>query len=491
MSRTVAACAAVLSLCAFSTSAEEKAVNPQIVKIVDEVSESHIQGTLQKLVSFQTRNVFSSTDDPEHGIGAARQWIFNEFKSYSPRLQVRFDKWRVKKQGRVVRDVDMYNVVAVLPGKSMPETEVWISGHYDTVNLNPFNRPPARPNPDGTFTPAPQMTPEEQEKAANAPAPGACDDGSGTSAVMELARVMSQYEFDKTLVFVAFAGEEEGLVGSTLEADKAKKQSESIEAVLNNDIIGTEVSGNGRIDNGSLSVYSDEVMDSPSQQLARLIHDAGERYVPSMKVKVMFMQDRIGRGGDHSPFQQEGYAAVRLSTPNENYTHQHSATDTLENMSVPYTTRVAKVNAAAAASLALAPREPAVMSIPRAATSASATGGQSRGGGQAQATTAGGRAGRGPQPMLTRGQTRYDAQLRWRTQGSEANLKGFAIVYRSTTAPYWENEVYVGKVNEYTLKDLSIDDLRFGVKAIGNDGTESLVAPYIFPPRAKATYEVE
>ncbi len=450
---------------AFQTRADEKAVNPQIRKLVDEVSEARIKATLEKLVSFGTRNTLSNPDDPEHGVGAARQWIFHELQSYSPRLQVRFDKYRVKKQGqRIFKDVDLYNVIAVLPGKTMPETQVLISGHYDSLNLG------ARPTQGGGAPP--QQTPADYEKNAALPAPGACDDGSGTAAVMELARVMSQYEFDKTLVFVAFAGEEQGLVGSTLEAAKARTEKWNIEAVLNNDIIGTEVSGNGRIDNSSVSVYSDEIQDSPNQQLARLVREMGERYVPSMKVKVMVMQDRLGRGGDHTPFQLEGFAAVRISTPNENYANQHTATDLLENMSVPYTTRVARINGAAAASLALAPAEPAVMSLPRTGANAPA-----------------GAAGRGPTPMIARGASRYDAQLRWRTVGPDANLKGFAVVVRPTTSPFWEQEIFVGKVNEYTLKDVSIDDARFGVKAIGMDGTESLVVPYVYPARKKVEYE--
>lgn len=457
--------------CVLTTQADENAVNPLVRKVVDEVSEMRIQATLEKLVSFGTRNTLSSTDDPHRGIGAARQWIFDQLKSYSPRLQVRFDKWHVKKQGqRIFKDVDLYNVIAVLPGKTMPEVQVVISGHYDSLNLGArqTNGPPT----DGSGNPVTQ-TAADYEKNVNLPAPGACDDGSGTVSVMELARVMSQYEFDKTLVFVAFAGEEQGLVGSTLEAAKAKNEKWNIEAVLNNDIIGTEVSGNGRIDNSSVSIYSDEVLDSPNQQLARLVREMGERYVPSMKVKVMFMPDRLGRGGDHTPFQLEGFPAVRISTPNENYANQHTATDLLENMSVPYTTRVARINAAAAASLALAPAEPAVMSLPRPGANPPAVGG----------------APRGPLPMISRGASRYDAQLRWRTVGSEANLKGFAIVTRPTTSPFWDQEIYVGKVNEYTLKDVSIDDLRFGVKAIGLDGTESLVVPYIYPARKKAEYE--
>jgi hypothetical protein len=465
--RTFLAAAAAL-LCTLSTPADPKAVNPQIKKIVDEISEARIQATIEKLVSFGTRNTLSDARDPQRGVGAARQWLFNEFQSYSPRLHVRFDKWRVKKQGqRIFKDVDLYDVVAVLPGKLMPETEILVTAHYDSLNLGQRQAPP--PSADGSIGSIAAMTPEEFERNANLPAPGACDDGSGIAAVLELARVMSQYEFDKTLVFIAFAGEEQGLVGSTLEAAQAKKANEGIEAVLNNDIIGTEVSGNGRIDNSSVSVYSDEIMDSPSQQLARLAREMGQRYVPSMQVQVMFLQDRLGRGGDHTPFQLEGFAAVRISTPNENYANQHTATDTVENMSVPYTTRVARINSAVAASLALAPRPPAVMTIP--------------------APQAAGAAGRGPTPMISRGQSRYDAQLRWRTTGSDANLRGFAVVIRRTTSPFWEREIFVGKVNEYTLKDVSIDDARFGVKAIGVDGTESLVSPYVYPARRKVEYE--
>ena len=138
------------------------------------------------------------------------------------------------------------------------------------------------------------------------PAPGVCDDGSGTAAVMELARVMSQYEFDKTVAFVAFAGEEQGLIGSSLQAAKAKKDNQVIEAVLNNDIIGTDVAGNGRMGNGTVNIYSDETMDSVSQQLSRYVREIGERYLPSMKINTVFMGDRLGRGGDHTPFQWEG-----------------------------------------------------------------------------------------------------------------------------------------------------------------------------------------
>jgi len=288
---------------------------------------------------------------------------------------------------------------------------------------------------------------------------------------------MSQYEFSKTIVFVVFAGEEQGLIGSTLEAAKMRKENAAIEAVFNSDIIGTDRADDGRVGSTAVSVYTDEIMDSPSQQLGRFIREAGERYVPSMTVNMYLMTDRLGRGGDHSPFQLEGYAAVRFSSPFENYANQHSGTDLLANMSVPLTARIAKVNAAAAASLALAPKSPLVTAVPRAAANPA----------PAPDPAAPPRV---PTPTISRGQSRYDALLRWRYTGPDANLQGFAIVMRPTTSAYWEREIYVGKVNEYTLKGVSIDDARFGVKAIGVDGSESLVTPYVYPARRKTEIQV-
>ncbi|MGD0777761.1 MAG: M28 family peptidase [Candidatus Solibacter sp.] len=485
LSRQLAAIAVAIGVTGGLTSAfppaEDKGVNPKIQEMMGQVSEARIKAILEKLESFGTRNTMSNADDPVHGVGAARAWILSEFKSYSPKLDVRFEKFRVKKQGqRIFKDVDLYNVVAILPGKKMPETVVVVSGHYDSLNLG--TRPAGAAAGPGTDAAVPSasagagapgnttagMTLADFEKNAELPAPGVCDDGSGTAAVMELARVMSQYEFDKTLVFVSFAGEEQGLIGSSLQAAKAKKEGQAIEAVLNNDIIGTDVSGNGRFGNGSVNIYSDETMDSVSQQLSRYVREMGERYLPSMKINTVFMGDRLGRGGDHTPFQWEGFAAVRISTPNEIYANQHRATDTLANMSVPYTAKVAKVNLVAAASLALGPKPPIVLPEPRAGGA---------GGG-----------GRRPMPMIARGGG-YDAVLRWRAAGPEDDIKGYAIMMRATTSPYWEQEIYVGKVNTYTLKDVSIDDAKFGVKAIGVNGGESLVTPYAYPPRQKVEIE--
>ena len=294
----------------------------------------------------------------------------------------------MKKQGqRIFKDVDLYNVVAVLPGKKMPETQVVVSGHYDSLNLG--TRPAGAAAGPGsgrgrraavrgrrhTAT----MTLADFEKNAELPAPGVCDDGSGTAAVMELARVMSQYEFDKTLVFVAFAGEEQGLIGSSLQAAKAKKENQVIEARAEQRHHRHRCRGqrpHGQRSR-STSIATRRWIRSPATVAIRA--EIGERYLPSMKVNTVFMGDRLGRGGDHTPFQWEGFAAVRISTPNEIYANQHRATDMLANMSVPYTVKVAKVNLAAAASLALAPKPPIVMPEPR-------TGGGRQGGGAPDGT---------------------------------------------------------------------------------------------------------
>jgi hypothetical protein len=443
--------------------AQQGAVNPRVREVVDAVSESRIEATIRKLESFGTRNTMSSQEDPERGIGAARKWLVKELQSYSPRLQVRADLYKVKKKDeRLFRDVDLYNVVAVLPGKVSPETQILVTAHYDSLNLVPL--PGSKPG--GVPVSIGERTVQYDWQKVDVPAPGACDDGSGTAVVMELARVMSHYDFDKTLVFVAFAGEEQALAGSTLHAARARREHQAVEAVLNNDIVGTEVSGNGRGNGSTVNLYAGDAMDSGSQALARYARTIAVRYMPGMQLNVVFQQDRLARGGDHTPFQLEGFAAVRVSTPSENYANQHSATDLLANMSVPYTARVARVNAAVAASLALAPRPPIVVT-------------------EAKAGALKGRM----VPMITRGKTRYDAQLRWKSEPAEADLLGYAVVVRTTTSPWWEQEIFVGSSTEFTLKDVSIDDARFGVKAIDREGNESLVSTYVFPPRERREIE--
>ncbi len=447
----------LFSLIALPASAQYKAVNPQVSKVVSSITEERIVEVLKKLEAFGTRNLLSSQTDPVRGIGAARQWIYSQFRNYSPRLEVAYDQYRLKKiaepNSRVPRDVDLYNVVAVLPGKVHPEQRVIISGHYDTLVLT---------GPTGNSTTAGETPPAGDP---NGTEPGVTDNASGTACVMELARVLSQFEFEKTLVFIAFAGEEEGLLGSSLYAAKARKAGQKIEAVLNNDIIGFEASGSGRIENRRVNVFSDDPADSPSRTLARYAREIGERYVPMMKVDTVFRSDRVSRGGDHTPFSQEGFAGVRFSSPQENLANEHTITDTFANTSPAYITKVTKVNGAVAASLAWAPVTPQV----------------------SEQVERNGR--KVTRLFLTRGNARADPVLKWK-HAEEKDLAGFVVVMRSTTAPYWEREVFVGKTAEYTVPDISIDEWVFGVKAVDQSGNESLVAPYIPVGRTKRVVEV-
>ncbi len=254
----------------------------------------------------------------------------------------------------MVRDTDFVNVVAVLPGTLHPDHQFLITAHYDSLALV-WDKPED----------AGDIGAVDWVKTADSPiAPGVSDDGSGVAAVLELARIMSQHEFPNTLVFIAFAGEEQGLIGSTLYAQQARKDGVKIDGVLNNDIIGTDVAGDGRRNNRAVNVYSGDPNDSPSRTLARYVKSSAERYFPEMKVNLVFRDDRFGRGGDHTPFDRAGYAAVRLTTTTEDYSHQHNPTDTFANASPSYATLVTRVNAAALASLGMAPLAPVVSRIP-------------------------------------------------------------------------------------------------------------------------------
>jgi hypothetical protein len=442
-------------------------LDPKIQKIVADISADRIAEIEKKLESFETRNTLSDPNQPNRGIGAARQWILEQFKSYSPRLQVSFDTHQIPKGGRVWKDIELRNVVAVLPGKMQQAADRWImiSGHYDSLNVR-----------------VPPELRDDPAKAVEISAPGVTDDGSGTACVMECARVLSQYEFDATLVFVGFAGEEQGLIGARAMAKRLKEKSQAIQAVLNNDIIGSEVSGNGVIDNRRVLVFSDDPNDSPSRQIARYVKRIGERYYPEMSVDLIFRYDRFGRGGDHTAFNQEGFAGVRITTPNEHFANQHSPTDTFANTSPAYAAKVTRINAATAAMMALAPKSPIVSRpAPAAAATATRTPAASPGGAATQDEAA--RRGQGS-PGLSRGGG-YDAVLRWDYPDAEPDLAGFIVVVRSTTSPDWEREIWAGNVKEFTLKNTSIDQLVFGVKAVDKEGHESPVSAYVLVPRAR------
>lgn len=446
-------------LCCRTAAAPPKALDPLVQRVVAGISEERIAAHMKRLEAFGTRHTLSEADHPTRGIGAARRWIEGEFRSYGSRLQVRMDTHRVKKQGRITRETELVNVVAVLPGTTQKDRHVLVSAHYDSLGkILRKKDAPAEGGGDDAI--------DWEGTAAQPNAPGVSDDASGVAVVLELARVMSQHEFEKTLVFVAFAGEEQGLIGSTLFAADAKAKALGIDAVLNNDIIGNDRAGNGRTANGAVRVFSDDPADSHSRALARHLKDVGERYVPAMRVDLVFRGDRFARGGDHTPFHHEGFPAVRFTTAAEFYAHQHSATDTFENASPTYATQVGRVNAAVAASLAQAPAPPVVIRETKAANGT--------------VTRA---------PQLARGKSGYDAVLRWTKPNPEPDLLGYTVVMRSTSSPVWEREVFVGAVSEYAFPDTSVDDAIFGVKAIDKDGHESPVAAYVVTTRARRTVE--
>ena len=311
--------------------------DPMIRKMVAEVSPDRISATIKTLVGFETRGNYSDPNQKNRGNGAARRWIFDQMHGYSSRLEVSYDT--TKKD-----TTDIVTVIAVLAGLEKPEQRIIVSAHYDSINLRVTGA-----------------------RAAEAPAPGADDDASGIAVVLELARVMSRYRFSKTIVFIAFGGEEIGLVGSTRYASRAKANREQIEAVFNNDIVGANVMGvahndvdgsddlvAGDGDTGNrLRVYSPDPPASPSRRIARLLQEAAGRYVPGLHIELMTTADRYGRGSDHLPFQTSGFAAVRLTSASEHSNTQHTADDVPEEVSPAFTADVARANGAAIATLAM------------------------------------------------------------------------------------------------------------------------------------------
>jgi Peptidase family M28 len=421
-----------------AVAAEPSDLDPRVVKILEAVSPARMKATVERLQGFGTRHTLSGTDSPTRGIGAARQWILDELQRSSPRLQVAFDTYQVPKQGeRITRDVELRNVVGVLPGRG--PRRLYVTAHYDSVARATDKG--AAPSAGGGF----DWTVTDND------APGADDDGSGTALVLELARVFAESGtgFDATLVFALFAGEEEGLVGSTLHAQKVARAGLAVDAVLNNDIVGSPTGGDGVVDAGSVRVFSEGPEDSASRQLARFVLRQAARYVPAHHVRLIARHDRFGRGGDHTPFNQHGYAAVRFCESRENYSRQHTALDTADAVQPEYLAANARVNAAALAALALAPPAPVV-------------------------------ADEKGRPLLDRQPSGYDARLRWLASPGAASYR---IFWREAWTPDWQQERDVGNVTEVVLRGLSIDDHVFGVAAVGPDGHESLVTAYVNPPR--------
>ncbi|MCW3099783.1 MAG: aminopeptidase [Chthonomonadaceae bacterium] len=421
--------------------------DPEIGKIVGQIRAENIEHTITTLVSFGTRNTLSVQDDPKRGIGAARDWLAAEFTRISQesggRLKVELQSFVQPVAARVPKPTKLTNVVATLPGTD-PTAEqrvIVVSGHYDSMCTSPID--------------------------AEHDAPGANDDASGSAAVVEMARVMSHYKFRATIVFMCVVGEEQGLLGSTYFAEQAKLQNMPIEAMLTNDIIGSSLGANGVHDDHTVRLFSEGISsleteaqartrqsvggedDSISRQLARFLKENAERYVHKMHVTLVSRRDRYGRGGDHIPFTERGYAAVRFTEPNENYNHQHQNVrvenglqygDLPQFDDFPYIANVARVNAAGIAALALAPAPPQGVGI--------STGRQSP-----------------------------DTDLKW-TASSDPNIAGYEIVWRATTEPTWTHARTVGKVAAYTVIGLSKDNYFFGVRAVDKHGHRS---PVTFP----------
>ncbi len=435
--------------------AQAQPAKPMIEKIAKEISAERIEKTIRKLVSFGTRNTLSETASETRGIGAARRWIKAELeacaKANGGQLQVAFDANLAPISARIPTPTNVVNVVATLPGTQAESKDrlYVVSGHYDSMPDSPT---------DGVTD-----------------APGANDDASGTAAVMEMACVMSKYKFDATLIFMTVAGEEQGLIGATFWAKKAKAQGLNVAAMFTNDIIGSSKSADGSVINNHVRLFaegvppplkepSDETAmlmrsggenDFPTRQLGRFIKEAAERNISGMTVDLIYRRDRYLRGGDHSPFLDAGYPAVRFTEPVEDYRHQHKNPrtengvqfgDLPEFVDFDYVAKVARVNAAALASLALAPAAPKEVQMETLALE-------------------------------------NDTTMRWKAN-PEPDLAGYRIVWRDTNAPYWQQSRDVGNVTRATIKGVSKDNVIFGVQAVDKDGNAS-VATYPLPMRVR------
>jgi hypothetical protein len=421
--------------------------NAEVTRMLSEIDARNIERTIRKLVSFGTRNTLSEQDNPTRGIGAARDWLYNEFLKIRAesggRLKVEKQTYEQAKAARVPEPTMITNVVATLPGtQPASESRMYVvSGHYDSMCTSPTD--------------------------ATCDAPGANDDASGVAAVLEMARVMSKRKFDATIVFMAVAGEEQGLLGSTYFAEQAKQKKWNIEAMFTNDIVGNTLGGNGVRDRRTVRVFSEGVPsneseteantrrgvggenDSSSRQLARFIKEAGEAYLPRTNVMMVYRRDRYLRGGDHIPFLERGFPAVRFTEPNEAYNHQHQNVrtengvqygDLPEFVDFAYIAQVARLNASALATLSLAPAMPKNVGI------------------------------------VTKRLTN-DTDLQW-DANREPDLAGYEIVWRETTSPVWTNARMVGNVTSYTMTGMSKDNVFFGVRAVDRDGNRS---PVSFP----------
>ena len=442
---TFARASALLLALAGSASAQRGAAAPTIglardarlAAVLAAVRPARLRATDSALVSFGTRNTLSDTVSATRGIGAARRWIHRQLTDVSRAcngcLRVEFDPAMVEVARHPQKPtVNVVNVLAWLPGRDTTRVVV-IGGHYDScVCSNPRNAEGLT----GSFD-------------ATSDAPGADDDGSGTSAVMELARVFAeQYPtgLDATIVFALYAAEEQGLLGSTHLADRLHAEGKTIVAGMTDDIVGNVVADDGRRDPNSIRVFADGPDNGPGAELARYTWGLGTLYQADFAVLPVMRLDRIGRGGDHAPFARKGDPALRFTERLENYKRQHLPTDDLAHVDFDYVAKVARLNAAVVGALAMAPATPDSARAQRDR----ASGGQKW-------------------------------QLTWQAVPGAAS---YEVLWRSTTAPTWEKVIPVGTATSFVLDD-QLDDGWAGVRAVGGNGHRSLtsVLPGPTPPR--------
>ena len=414
-----------------------------------------IESDIQTLVDFGTRHTLSETESDTRGIGAARRWIFAEFERISEAcggcLEVMYVSDTISGEKRIPDPVEVKSVIAIQRGKTDPNRYVMMSGDIDSRVSDVMN-----------YT---------------SDAPGANDNASGVAGALEAARVLTQYEFDGSIVYAALAGEEQGLFGGKILAEKAKEEGWHLTAVLNNDMIGNIEGINGVINNTTARIFAEGTrmnesdreatmrrfyggeVDSPSRNLARYIDTVADRYINNLDTMIVYRLDRFGRGGHHRPFNDLGYAGIRIMETNENYNRQHQDLrvedgieygDTIDGVDFDYAAKLTALNAVSMASMSWAPRPPANVEI--------------------------------------EGAVKPDTTLRWTVQEEDKeNIAGYKVYWRLTSAPQWQFSRYVGNVNEYTLENVVIDNYIFGVASVSNDGFES---PVVFPGPA-GTFSIE
>ncbi|WP_299056105.1 M28 family metallopeptidase [uncultured Polaribacter sp.] len=415
----------------------------KIYEIIDAISAKSIKNTVKTLTEFGTRNTFSDTISNTRGIGAARRWIKSEFENISKEcnqcIETFYQKDFVSKEGnrRVPHDAWVVNVVAIQKGTKFPNRYVIMSGDIDSRASNTMD-----------YT---------------TDAPGANDNASGMAGTIEAARVLSKYQFDSSIIYLGLSGEEQGLFGGAGFAKYAAKKGWDIIGVLNNDMIGNIKGVDGVIDNRSFRIFSEPVpanetekerkmrrfyggeVDGISRQLARYVYKQTKTYMPEMNPMMIYRLDRFGRGGHHRPFNDLGFAGIRIMEAHENYTQQHqdirtengiSYGDTFEHVNFEYAKKLTAVNAITLAGLAWAPPSPKEVAI----------------GGIVEANT----------------------KLKWNAVKA---AKGYKVYWRDTTSPTWDNSRFV-KETTCTLNGIVIDNFYFGVASVNENGHESVI---VFP----------